>query len=106
MKEGSNAKDITVCTDSSANFKKAFIDIDEDDDDFIPLNMISISCACHTIQLALKDLKKEDKFYRSLIQTMKPIPAKMSIFPSATKSAMEFSFYLFKLYVFNIGAVI
>ena len=77
MKERSNAKDIAACTDNAANFKKAFIDIDEDDDDFIPL----------------KDLKKEDKFYRSLIQTMKSIPAKMSLLTRKQLKQYEIPFF-------------
>lgn len=40
--------------------------------------MVRVSCSCHTIQLALKDLKKEDQYFQKLIKKMKIIPEKIS----------------------------
>ena len=38
--------------------------------------MVQVSCSCHTIQLALKDLKREDIY---LIKKMKMIQSKISL---------------------------
>ena len=101
-------KIVAACTDNAANFVKVFLQNDdsennnienddsgnnnienddleiynaeeeEEDGDFIPMNIIRLSCACHTIQLVLKDLYDNDIFYRNLTNTMKIIPARIS----------------------------
>ena len=67
MKKKSKVNAVGAWTDNAANLKKAFFDINEEEDESILLNMSRISCACHTIQLALKDLITKDKLYRYLI---------------------------------------
>lgn len=50
---------------------------EEDNDDITPLGMVRVSCACHTVQLALGDLLDEDKYFKELINIMKTIPHKL-----------------------------
>ncbi len=68
---------VGVCTDNASNFCKAFLD-SEDDSDFVPLGIVRVSCACHTVQLCLKDLYDEDSFYRNFVELIKIIPTKIS----------------------------
>ena len=78
IKDNYNGKIVGCCTDNVANFKKVFLEPEEHSIDIVPLDIIRVSCACHTIQLALKDLKKEDSYYKNLINIMKIIPTRIS----------------------------
>lgn len=69
---------VACCTDNASNFKKVFLDSETDNTSFIPLDILRVSCSCHTIQLVLKDLKSKDSSYKKLIKLMKIIPVKMS----------------------------
>lgn len=35
------------------------------------MNIVRLSCSCHTIQLVLKDLYEIDSYYKNLTDTMK-----------------------------------
>ena len=93
-----NGRVVSTCTDNAANFKKAFLsinsDVDEQNpDDFIPLNILRVSCACHTAQLALKDLYSVDQGYRNLIENMKTIQSKITFLSKADIDRLKIGFY-------------
>lgn len=108
-----------ACTDNAQNFCKVFLDNKNSlDEDFIPLSMIRVSCSCHTIQLALKDLKKEDKYFRQLIKKMKTIPSKISFltrkelqklritsFPPLQKQRWNSVFITLSYIITNVGSI-
>lgn len=68
----------SICTDNASNFVSVFIDDDENDSDFIPLNIIRLSCACHTAQLVLRDLYDNDEEYKYLTDIIKSIPTRLT----------------------------
>lgn len=76
MKDQYNFEIVGSCTDNASNFTKVFME-EEDNDDITPLGMVRVSCACHTVQLALGDLLDEDKYFKELINIMKTIPHKL-----------------------------
>ena len=49
------------------NFRKVFLENDNDED-FIAFEILRVSCACHTVLLALKDLHDEDQDFRELVR--------------------------------------
>lgn len=117
IKKGFNGKVVAVCTNNAANFCKVFLDEDINED-FIPIDIIRVSCACHTIQLALKDLKKEDHYLRELIKKMKAIPTKISFlsrkdieklritsFPPLQKQRWNSVFITLSYIILNVGSI-
>ena len=74
---------VGACTDNASNFVKVFMTNEDDDDqelsdfDITPLGIIRVSCCCHTIQLALKDLYDYDEYFRELTDILKMIPHKL-----------------------------
>ena len=108
-----------ACTDNAQNFCKVFLENKNTlNEDFVPLSMIRVSCSCHTIQLALKDLKKEDKFFKQLVKKMKTIPAKISFltrkelqklritsFPPLQKQRWNSVFITLSYIITNVGSI-
>ena len=76
IKSVSNCDIVGACTDNASNFTKVFLE-EEDVNDITPLGIIRVSCACHTVQLALGDLFDEDDYFRELTDIMKSIPHKL-----------------------------
>ena len=83
---------VSACTDNAANFKKVFIETD-DGEDFIPLNILHVHCACHTVQLVIKDLNDEDKYFRELVKIMKIIPSRISFLKKQQINELGIGFY-------------
>lgn len=84
---------VAVCTDNASNFKKAFLVPEDKDADFVPIGIIHVSCACHTAQLVLKDLYKEDETYRKLVDIMKIIPSRISTLTMKRLKELNIGFY-------------
>ena len=52
MKDQYNCEIVGAGTDNDSNFTKVFME-EEDNIYITPLGMVRVSCACHTVQLAL-----------------------------------------------------
>lgn len=52
-----------------------------------------LSCACHTAQLALKDLYSVDQGYSNLIENMKTIQSKITFLSKADIDRLKIGFY-------------
>ena len=59
MKDQYNCEIVGAGTDNDSNFTKVFME-EEDNIYITPLGMVRVSCACHTVQLALGDNLDED----------------------------------------------
>lgn len=118
IQKKANGKVVAACTDNAQNFRKIFLDDDLVLDDFIPLSMVRVSCSCHTIQLALKDLKNVDNYYSNLIEKIKVIPTKISFlskadikrlniasFPPLQKQRWNSVFITLSYIISNVGAI-
>ena len=108
---------VGVCTDNASNFCKVFMG-NEKDVNFVPLGIVRVSCACHTIQLCLKDLYECDKFYRNFVELIKIIPSKISYlsrerakmlgicsFPPHQSQRWDSVFLTLQYIIKNIGAI-
>lgn len=63
-----HGKIVGCCTDNASNFKKVFLDLEERNADFVPINVLRISWICYTVQLTLKNLKKNDSYQCKLLK--------------------------------------
>lgn len=108
---------VGICTDNAANFCKVFTD-NENDTDYVPLGILRVSCLCHTVQLCLKDLYNEDKFYQNFVELVKIIPSKISClsmkkiqslgissFPPIQSQRLNSVFHTLNYIINNIGSI-
>lgn len=72
-----NGRIVGACTDNASNFTSVFLDEDEQYDDITPLGIVRVSCACHTVQLALKDFHDENEYFQDLVKIMNTVPLKL-----------------------------
>lgn len=61
-------KVICSCRDNESNFTK--IIFDDDKEDCIPIEILSVSCCYHSMQLVLNNLYDEDEFFRTITRIL------------------------------------
>lgn len=68
---------IGACTDNAVSFTNAFLDEESKEAQLTLLRIVRVSCACHTVQLALKDLLDDDAYFQDLTEVLKMIAHKL-----------------------------